>query len=88
MHKSLPQFPSFSTSLIWSIKWQWRVMQIMDLVIQYFPASCCLLPLRPKYHPQYSVVVNPPCVFPLLRQTKFQNNKYNMQVLDVLRTRQ
>jgi len=32
----------------------------MDLVMQYFPASCCFLPLRPKYNPQYSVIVNPP----------------------------
>jgi len=47
--------------------------------MQYFPASCFFLPLRPKYHPQYSVFVNPPYVSPLLRQTEYQSHKNNIQ---------
>ena len=54
-------------------------MQIMDLVMQYFPASCCFLSLWPNYHPQYSVAVNPPYVFPLIRQTTFRSHKNNTQ---------
>jgi len=58
----------------------WWGLQIIKLLIMYFPPlPCYLIPRRPKFSPQHPILKHPHCEQPIF--TPIQNNRQNYTLL-------